>query len=503
MPAALRLVLQSRDAGGPSGTRLFRRQVHPLRSLRKPCPYGAIDTRSNAMRTDRSICAAHCYKDGAFQCLARCYSGARKLIGPTMTVQEVMREVMKDSLIYEQSGGGVTFTGGEPMYQFGFLKALAQACKKSWLHVAIETCGYASWKKFQQILELVDFVFLDIKLLNDRRHKALVGRPNKVILENASRIAEYMRQKNGTVVVRTPVVPGITDPPRSPPSRISCARACPASRRTNSCRTIDLAAESITTSGAMTRWPTSSRSRPATSSPCATWWRATGCRPVIGQNNETSWFKQRGLNRGWRAKSFGGVRTCWRRTARAGFGFGFERGRRSPGSGAQQGLPGVKALNNCDLQVRQGEIHASRSERRRQVDPDQAYLGRRRPPFGRDPAQRAKSRLPHAARSATRWHIHDLPGTQPRSRAVGRREHLHQRHADEPLWQSLLETRQGRGGAGGRMARPLGGCGQPCPHAERRPEARRRTAKALRATPRSCCWTNPPDAAPTRCRAAV
>jgi pyruvate formate lyase activating enzyme len=175
------------------------------------CPYGAIDMHSNAIRTDRSVCTTHCYKDGSFPCLGRCYSGARKLIGPKMTVEEVLREVMKDALIYEQSGGGVTFTGGEPMYQFAFLKALAQACKQSWLHVAMETCGYASWKKYQQILELVDFVFLDIKLLDNQQHKKLVGRPNKMILDNAVRIAEHMRLKQGTVVVRTPVVPGITD----------------------------------------------------------------------------------------------------------------------------------------------------------------------------------------------------------------------------------------------------------------------------------------------------
>lgn len=175
------------------------------------CPHGAIDAQSNAMRTDRSVCAEHCYEDGSFPCLGRCYSGARKLIGPNMTVDEVMREVMKDSLIYEQSGGGVTFTGGEPMYQFGFLKSLAQACKASWLHVAMETCGYASWKNYQQVLEFVDFVFIDIKLLDNRRHKEVVGRPNKIILKNAERIAEYMRQKRRTVVVRTPVVPGVTD----------------------------------------------------------------------------------------------------------------------------------------------------------------------------------------------------------------------------------------------------------------------------------------------------
>jgi len=176
------------------------------------CPHGAISVRQDGIHTDRSICAAKCYKAGEpFPCLARCYSGARKLIGPAMTVQEVLREVMKDSLIYQQSGGGVTFTGGEPMYQFSFLKALAHACKESWLHVAMETCGYASWRKYQAVLEFVDFIFLDIKLMDSKRHLEITGGPNDLILENAPRIAEYMRQKHGTVVVRTPVIPGVTD----------------------------------------------------------------------------------------------------------------------------------------------------------------------------------------------------------------------------------------------------------------------------------------------------
>jgi pyruvate formate lyase activating enzyme len=175
------------------------------------CPHGAIDANSNAMRTDRTICAEHCYKDGSFPCLGRCYSGARKLIGSKMTVQDVLREVMKDALIYEQSGGGVTFSGGEPMYQFAFLKALAQASKESWLHVAMETCGYASWKKYQQVLEFVDFVFMDIKLMDRRRHEELTGRSNKTIIENAVRVADYMRRKQGVMVVRTPVIPGVTD----------------------------------------------------------------------------------------------------------------------------------------------------------------------------------------------------------------------------------------------------------------------------------------------------
>ncbi len=178
------------------------------------CPHGAISVQSGAMHTERRICAAKCYRSnsvGPFPCLARCYSGARKEIGRLMTAQEVLDEVMKDRLIYEQSGGGITFTGGEPMVQFSFVKALARASKEAWLNVAMETCGYAPWSKYEEVLEFVDFVFLDIKLLDSDRHRELTGRPNRLILDNAPRIAEYMLRKRGAVVVRTPVIPGITD----------------------------------------------------------------------------------------------------------------------------------------------------------------------------------------------------------------------------------------------------------------------------------------------------
>jgi len=176
------------------------------------CPHGAISMTSDGMHTDRNVCAAKCYvASSPFPCLARCYGGGRKAIGPMMAVEEVLREVLKDRLIYEESGGGITFTGGEPMSQFSFLMALARASKDAWLHVAIETCGFAPWKNYEAILEFVDFVFLDIKHLDGKRHKELTGQGNDLILENAPRIAEYMRQKRGTVVVRTPVIPGVTD----------------------------------------------------------------------------------------------------------------------------------------------------------------------------------------------------------------------------------------------------------------------------------------------------
>jgi pyruvate formate lyase activating enzyme len=133
-------------------------------------------------------------------------------MGKEMSVGEVMREVMKDSQVYEESDGGVTLSGGEPLMQPDFALGLAKEAKENWLNVAIESCGFAPWESYEAILEFVDLVFLDIKYFDKGKHKEYTGQDNAPILENAPRIADFMRKKGGTLVVRTPIVPGLIDP---------------------------------------------------------------------------------------------------------------------------------------------------------------------------------------------------------------------------------------------------------------------------------------------------
>lgn len=178
------------------------------------CPYGAITHTDGVFHTDRIICERNCYRatTGAFVCTAKCYSSARKVIGTPMTVDEVLHEVMKDQGIYEESGGGITVSGGEPMNQVSFVRELLRSSKENYLRTAMETCGFAPWASYQAVLEFVDFMILDIKYLNSELHRQYTGQPNDLILQNAPLIAEYMRQKGGTVIVRTPIVPGMIDP---------------------------------------------------------------------------------------------------------------------------------------------------------------------------------------------------------------------------------------------------------------------------------------------------
>jgi pyruvate formate lyase activating enzyme len=131
--------------------------------------------------------------------------------GQFMTVGEVMAEVEKDRVFYEESGGGVTFSGGEPMMQEPFLYALLQASKAQGLHTTLDTSGYASLKAMQHIAPLVDLFLYDLKIIDDDLHRKFTGVSNKIILENLRSIVDSGKQ----VFLRFPVVPGITDTPEN------------------------------------------------------------------------------------------------------------------------------------------------------------------------------------------------------------------------------------------------------------------------------------------------
>ena len=130
-----------------------------------------------------------------------------ELCGRTMTVDEVMEEVRRDAVFYAASGGGVTFTGGEPTAQAAFLKDLCAAAKAEGVHVAVDTCGYASWAQFAELLPLVDLFLYDVKGVDPARHRALTGVDNALILDNLRRLDAAGAQ----LWIRYPLVPGLND----------------------------------------------------------------------------------------------------------------------------------------------------------------------------------------------------------------------------------------------------------------------------------------------------
>lgn len=140
---------------------------------------------------------------GCAKCCEVCPTGARKMIGATVTVEDVLRVIKRDTVFYRESGGGVTFSGGEPFAQPEFLRQLVFACsQKLGIDTAVETSGYFDWDQVKDIFEFVDCVFVDIKHMDDEVHKKMTGVSNRKILENIALISE----KNPYTVVRVPLI---------------------------------------------------------------------------------------------------------------------------------------------------------------------------------------------------------------------------------------------------------------------------------------------------------
>jgi pyruvate formate lyase activating enzyme len=169
------------------------------------CPQAAISSRSDLGEPTIVTDLQRCTLCGS--CVEVCYAGAREIVGHTMTVPQVMAEVERDVAFYDQSGGGVTLSGGEPLAQPDFLLALLHACRRREVHTALDTCGYAPWPVVDRLRPYVDLFLYDLKLMDDARHRQATGVSNGPILENLRALAaagQHLR-------VRVPVIPGVND----------------------------------------------------------------------------------------------------------------------------------------------------------------------------------------------------------------------------------------------------------------------------------------------------
>jgi pyruvate formate lyase activating enzyme len=165
------------------------------------CPEDALDLTPHGMVINRQRCTV------CGECARVCPAAALEVIGRAWEPAELLNLLMKDFIFYETSGGGVTFSGGEPMLQADFLAEILPLCKQNDLHVALDTCGTASWKSYERVLPSVDLVLYDLKIMDPTQHQAATGLSNVRILENARRIAQY----GMPMWIRTPVIPGYTD----------------------------------------------------------------------------------------------------------------------------------------------------------------------------------------------------------------------------------------------------------------------------------------------------
>ncbi|MCW2307648.1 glycyl-radical enzyme activating protein [Rhodobium gokarnense] len=163
------------------------------------CPTKAL-SRENPGFVDRDKCV----KCGT--CTKVCPTDALTMTGKLMSVREVMIELRKDATQYRRSGGGVTLSGGEPLFQHVFARELLKACHEQGWNTAIETTGYTTRDVVRDVMPYVDHALIDLKAIDPKVHQANTGVDNRIILENALCIASLTH-----AVVRVPVVPGVND----------------------------------------------------------------------------------------------------------------------------------------------------------------------------------------------------------------------------------------------------------------------------------------------------
>ena len=165
------------------------------------CEPGSISLASGTLQVDRSTCTS------CGLCVDACLPGALVIAGREVTVEDVLEEIERDIVFYDQSGGGVTFSGGEPLSQPDFLLELMRECKARDISIVVDTSGYAPLDLVESVAELADLFLYDLKLVDAKRHEDFTGASNETILANLT----WLSANGHSVVVRVPLFSGIND----------------------------------------------------------------------------------------------------------------------------------------------------------------------------------------------------------------------------------------------------------------------------------------------------
>jgi pyruvate formate lyase activating enzyme len=172
------------------------------------CPSKAIRRDRTTLRFDRSLCE----RCDDLPCAQACLDDALQVAGRIYTVDDVMRILTRDQGFWDTQGG-VTFSGGEPLFQREFITSVLDRCRLAYIHTAVETCAMVDTEFLLQLLGRIDWLFVDLKHMDSRTHRAGTGVGNELILHNIQRVAES--GWDGRLVIRVPIVPGFNDGPEN------------------------------------------------------------------------------------------------------------------------------------------------------------------------------------------------------------------------------------------------------------------------------------------------
>jgi len=165
------------------------------------CKNEALSFEEDKLFFNRNLCSL------CGSCTEACPTGALKIVGVQMNDEDILKELEKDVIYFDQSDGGVTFSGGEPLLQIDFLLDILPKLKQNAIHVTIDTCGYTKRENLEKILPYTDLFLYDLKIINEEKHIKHTGVSNKLIKENL----KFLLSEGKSLIIRLPVIPGVND----------------------------------------------------------------------------------------------------------------------------------------------------------------------------------------------------------------------------------------------------------------------------------------------------